>query len=127
MPVSTTIHTTKTKSLSEQLCDDMDSLIAEAQSQVEAYANICTDLDVEPDLLKQAMSKKLGSEENRKQIATDMNNWKAEVKGDVKTAVDQKKSELKQIRKERRQNLQATQPELSAQTAGKKKSRGGFI
>jgi hypothetical protein len=127
MPVSTSINTTKTKSMSEQLCADMDSLIAEANAQIESYASIRTDLEVEPGLLKQAMSKNLGSEGDRKQVAADMNNWKAEVKGDVKAAVDQKKIELKQIRKERRQNLQGAQSEPTNQAAGKKKSRGGFI
>ncbi len=127
MPVSTPINTKKTKSRSEELCERMDAMIATAQAQVKIYANIREDLEVEPGLLKKALSMKLGSEEDMKQVVAEMNSWKAEVKHDLKAALTEKKNELKLARKERRKNLQEGMPDVAKTPRRKKKSRGGFV
>ncbi|CAM3582430.1 hypothetical protein [Parendozoicomonas haliclonae] len=126
MPVSSEISTKKDKSQSQLLCDQMDSLLAKAQSQIKEFDKINADLEVESGLLQQALSLKLGAPEDLKQAADEMRNWKAEVKSDMKSAVTAKKNELKLARKARRQTLQEVQPE-KAPTTRKKKKRGGFI
>ena len=126
MPVSVEINTKKDKSRTEILCAQVDEMIAKAQSQVKTFAKIKDDLDFESGLLKKAMSMKLGSEEDIKQVADEMKTWKAEVKHDVKAAMMSKKNELKADRKEKRKMLQEPLPEKKTATR-KKKKRGGFI
>ena len=126
MPVSAEMNKNKTKSKTEALCLEVDAMIAKAQKQVNAFAKVKENLEFEPGLLKKAVSMKLGSEEDIKQVASDMKAWKTEVKSDVKADVMAKKKELRAARKERRKTLQEPVVEKQTKTR-KKKSRGGFI
>lgn len=129
MPVSSPINTKKTKTRVEDLCEQMDALIAQAESQVMAYSSIKEELEVEPGLLKQALSLNLGSEDDMKQAVAEFNSWKTEVKHDVKAAIAEKKTELKKARKERRlkQREALGEPVVTTPRTRKKKTRGRFI
>ncbi|WP_281646021.1 hypothetical protein [Parendozoicomonas sp. Alg238-R29] len=127
MPVSCEMSRDKTKSKSELLCDQIDVIIQQAQKQVTSFEKTKEELEFEPGLLKKAMSMQLGSEEDIKQVASEMRDWKTEVKTEVKSAVMAKKQELKLERKERRKNLKQPLAEKQATTKRTKKKRGGFI
>ena len=126
MPVSCEMSREKTKSKSELLCDQIDAMISHAQKQLTEFAKTKEELEFEPGLLKKAMSMKLASEEDIKQVASEMKAWKVEVKSEVKSAVMGKKQELRLERKERRKNLKLP-PEEKKTTKRTKKKRGGFI
>ncbi len=125
MPVSAEMTREKTKSKSEILCDRMDDLIAKSKKELAVFDKIKQEMDFEPGLLKKAVEMKLGSENDIKQVMTEMKEWKTEVKSEVKAAVMGKKQELKLERKNRRKN-QKGQPK-KATAHKKKKSRGGYI
>ncbi len=127
MPVSAEVSTKKEQSRTEILCDQMDDIISNAQKQVTEFDKIKKDLEFEPGLLKKALSMKLGSPEDLKQVTDEMKEWKTEVKSEVKSAVISKKNELKLERKARRKNLQQAVPEQARTAPRKKKKRGGFI
>ena len=127
MPVSCEMSREKVKSKSELLCDQIDVIIQQAQKQITEFSKTKKELEFEPGLLKKAMSMKLGSEEDIKQVAAEMKAWKTEVKSDVKTVVNAKKQELRLERKERRKNLKLPETAKKTTTKRTRKKRGDFI
>ncbi|MTI14103.1 hypothetical protein [Sansalvadorimonas verongulae] len=127
MPVSCEMNRKKVKSKSELLCDKIDGIIKQAQKQITAFTKTKNELEFESGLLKKAMSMKLGSEEDIRQVAADMKTWKTEVKSDVKSAVNAKKQELRFERKERRKMLKLPETEKKTTAKRTRKKRGGFI
>ncbi|MCY4471617.1 MAG: hypothetical protein OXC07_02185 [Kistimonas sp.] len=126
MPVSSKISKKKTKSQSQMLCDSIDAVIHHSRSQRKVFKEIKDNLEFEPGLFKKALGMKLAPDDALQQVTNDVRAWKAEVKADVKTAVLNKKNELRSKRKVRRQNAKGSLPERQTR-ARRKKQRGGFI
>ncbi|GAA4648360.1 hypothetical protein GCM10023116_06270 [Kistimonas scapharcae] len=125
MPVSTTVSPKKRKSRSELLSEKLDQVVADAEEQMTRFAGIKNDLGYNPDLIKEANEKGLVSGEDLKEAMQEMNDWKTQVKNDVKEAVMLEKRRQKAERKEQRK--MRGEPDPSESKSGGRKRRGKFI
>ena len=105
MPISCTVSQEKRKSKSQLLCDAIDRAIENTQEQIVAFEKIKEEFAFEPGLLKQAVEKGLAPPEDIKQLLTDQQEWKTEVKSDVKSAVTAEKKRMRDARSKLRENL----------------------
>ncbi|WP_211824393.1 hypothetical protein [Kistimonas asteriae] len=125
MPVSTTVSPKKRKSRSELLSEKLDQVVADAEEQITRFATIKNDLGYDPDLIKEANEKGLVSGEDLKEAMQETNDWKTQLKNDIKEAVSLEKRRQKAERKEQRK--MRGEPEPAENKSGGRKRRGKFI
>lgn len=125
MPLSSIVSTKKHKTHSEELSDKLEKAIEESEGQTSRFSEIKTNLEYDPDLVKKANENGLVSDEDLKEAMQDTQDWKAQIRSDVKEAVMQEKRKQKADRKAQRKALGA--PEPSGDKSGGKKRRGSFI
>lgn len=123
MPISTAVSTKKRKSRSELLTEKMDQVVVDAEGQMARFTAIKNEFGYDPELFDKVKEAGAASDEDLKEATREMDEWKAQLKNDVREAVMIEKQRQKIKRKEQRKTRGEPEP------VGNKsrKQRGKFI